>query len=183
MRCIQGQSDFPFIRPQEHVEAGLRPLRENDYSELPNMFFPATFTKRSCLRAHEATCRRRRPLRFLRLNDFFRRPPAGAFPIRRRGNCYGARRRPGIWQGLDVTAVVAAPCGRGLVRHGAFSVYFSANVGGNRTNGREIARRLWNIKDFPTLLPSLSVSISSLCLLRVSFMLHRWSLIMLSWSS
>lgn len=95
MRCIQGQSDFPFIRPQEHVEAGLRPLRENDYSELPNMFFPATFTKRSCLRAHEATRRRRRPLRFLRLNDFFRRPPAGAFPIRRRGNCYGARRRPG----------------------------------------------------------------------------------------
>lgn len=36
---------------------------------------------------------------------------------------------------------------------------------------------------FSTLLPSLSVSISSLCLVRVSFMLQRWSLIMLSWSS
>lgn len=36
--------------------------------------------------------------------------------------------------------------------------------------------------EFP-LLDIFSVSISSLCLDRVSFMLHRWSLIMLNWSS
>lgn len=35
----------------------------------------------------------------------------------------------------------------------------------------------------PTLLDIFSVSISSLCLDNVSFMLHRWSLIILNWSS
>lgn len=49
--------------------------------------------------------------------------------------------------------------------------------------GRWIEKRLKKKKKFCTLLPSLSVSISSLCLLKVSFILHRWSLIMLSWSS
>lgn len=41
---------------------------------------------------------------------------------------------------------------------------------------------IWSVRSL-TLEASLSVSISSRCLLSVSFMLHRWSLIMLSWSS
>lgn len=102
------------------MEAGLRPLRENDYFGLSNMFFPATFTKRSCLRAHEATRRQRQPLRFLRLNDFFRRFQQVLFPS---GTVETAPAlgRPGIWQSLYVTAVFHAPCGHGHFCHRAFT--------------------------------------------------------------
>lgn len=80
--AFRGTKDRPILHSfsEEHVEAGLRPLRENDYSELSNMFFPATFTKRSCLRVHEATRRQQPPLRFLSLNDFFRRLQQVLFP-------------------------------------------------------------------------------------------------------